>query len=136
MNYPPECQAISRNSSHLAPQPQRFYIAWQKRLSLIALTLGCLLLINAALFAGIAHATPTPEPPDTPTSAPTSVSLPATAAPTPAPTQAPVPPRRSAFAWPPHLGLAALAFGSLLVSTVLFVRMPIAKARRRDEHDE
>lgn len=140
MNHPSAQQASSPHATHAVPLPQRVYITWQKRLSFIALLLGCLLLINAALFTRIAHATPTPEPPDTPTSAPTSPSLPVVAAPpatnTPSPTATP-PPQRSALAQPQGLGLPTLAFGSLLLIGMVFVvRIPVAKARRRAEHDE
>lgn len=136
MSYQPEHQPTLRHSPHAIPLLQRLRVPWQKRLSLIVLTLGSLLLVNTALFARIAHATPTPEPPGTPTSIPTTVLLPTVtvtpATSTPSPTNTPP---RFAFAWPQHLNLAALAFGSLLVSTVFMVRTPAAKARRRDEHD-
>ncbi len=132
-------QTTLRNLSQPVSQWQRFGI--------LVLTLSSLLLINTLFFAQIAHATPTPEPPDTPTSVPTSVSLPPVAAPparnTPSPTDVPAPPllpvqpqQGLAFARPYGGNLAALAFGSLLlVSMVFIVRAPAVKARRRDEHD-
>lgn len=139
MNHASEDQATPRSVSHFMLRSQRCHVTWQRQLSFIALTLGCLLLINAALFASIAHATPTPEPPATPTSAPTVWSQPVaapTATNTPAPTAAP-PPHRSAIAQPQGRGLPTLSFGSLLLIGMVFVaRIPIGKARRRAEHDK
>ncbi len=134
MNQPINYQPTTHKAPYTV-QPPRFSFSRPWRLGLIVLTLGCLLLINAALFAGSAYATP--EPPDTPTSAPTSFVPNPTAGQTPVPTEAPAQPPRSAFAPPHGVGVTALAFGSLLlVSMVLFVRLPVANPRRRDEHDE
>lgn len=115
-------QPTLRNLSQLVSRRQRF--------SILVLTLSSLLLINTLFFAPIAHATATPTP---------VLSTPeATAIPTPPvrPTVVPAPPPRTAFARPDGRGLAALAVGSLLlVSTMFIVRTPAVKARRRDEHD-
>ncbi|MFN8491615.1 MAG: hypothetical protein U0350_28715 [Caldilineaceae bacterium] len=123
MNQQSEHQAIPHNTSHAA---------LRQRFGFIALTLGCLLLVNTLFFAHIAHATATPTP---------ILSTPeATEIPTPpvAPTVVPPPPpHRYFFVWPNHLGLTTLAFGSLLlIGTVFIARLPVVKARRRDEHDE
>ncbi len=136
MNHQPEHQARLRHPSPSVPLPQHAHIAWQQRLSFIALTLGCLLLLNVALFASIAHAQlpPTPKP---------ARSTPeATLAPTPTKTLAPTntpalpPPPRTVSAQPHGLGLPSLAFGSLLLIGMVFMaRIPVGKARRPDEHD-
>ena len=132
MNHQPVRQPALRNSFQPVSLPPRYAVTWQQQLSFAVLTLASLLLVNALFFAHIAHATPTPEPqpPVTPTSAPTSFLPTPTAAPAP-------PPQRFAVTWPNSLGLVAVAFGGLLLlSTVFFVRMPVANPRRRDEHDE
>lgn len=123
-------QPALRNSSQPVSLSRRYSVTWQQQLSFAVLTLASLLLVNALFFAHTAHATPTPEPPVTPTSAPTLFLPTPTAAPAP-------PPHRFTVTWPRSLDLAAVAIGGLLlISTVFFVRMPVANPRRRDEHDK
>lgn len=123
-------QPALRNSSQPVSLSRRYSVTWQQQLSFAVLTLASLLLVNALFFAHTAHATPTPEPPVTPTSAPTLFLPTPTAAPAP-------PPHRFTVTWPRSLDMAAVAIGGLLlISTVFFVRMPVANPRRRDEHDK
>lgn len=123
-------QPALRNSSQPVSLSRRYSVTWQQQLSFAVLTLASLLLVNALFFAHTAHATPTPEPPVTPTSAPTLFLPTPTAAPAP-------PPHRFTVTWPRSLDLAAVAIGGLLlISTVFFVRMPVANPHRRDEHDK